>query len=50
MQQLLVGLRPGSRVLITVRRGDELKSVVVQLGTRPTNLEYVPPTPPIIPR
>jgi S1-C subfamily serine protease len=49
MQQVLVSLRPGSRVLITVRRGDEEKTVLVQLGSRPTDLEYIPPPPPIDP-
>lgn len=49
MQQLLIGLRPGSRVLITVRRGGELKTVVVQLGSRPENLDTTPLIMPIPP-
>src|SRR5688572_16806274 len=43
MQRLLVSLRPGSLVRVTVRRGAEEKTLVVRLGTRPANLEPVPP-------
>jgi len=38
MQILLAGLRPGSRVLITVRRRGETKTVVVQLAARSADI------------
>lgn len=45
MQRLLFALRPGSRVRVTVQRGDLQKTLVIQLGSRPPELEYVPPAP-----
>lgn len=46
MQYLLAGLRPGSVVLVTVRRGDQEKALVIRLGTRPADLGALPPQPP----
>lgn len=43
MQQFLVGLRPGSVILITVRRGETTKTVTLRLGTRPADSDYIPP-------
>jgi hypothetical protein len=46
LQQFLSSIRPGTPVLVKVRRGDEMKSMVVRLAARPADSEpYIPPTP-----
>jgi S1-C subfamily serine protease len=46
LQQFLSGVRPGTPMLLTVRRGDEVKSLVIRLAARPSDAEpYIPPQP-----
>jgi S1-C subfamily serine protease len=46
LQQFLSSIRPGTPMLVTVRRGEETKSMIVRLAARPADSEpYIPPTP-----
>lgn len=45
LQEVIGGLRPGTRVPVVVTRGDKKVSLVITLGERPENLNRPPPVP-----